>query len=335
MKRLTKEEKYFISCFIENCNQLLRPSLGKTISLYTFLDGTSESEEEQRRQIEHHDPFLAKVLFDISENVDGERFYNTKIKELQKRGYSESPHFIKKIRQVSEWLWLVESDEVREHVREDFSLKNKNLQRKTSSFIWPRSVEGSGSRKNLLSDEKEKSLKAESANYEKSFDFELIKEKLRANLLTSSQILQILDQASYLELDTDQISFLKFSYEEALNSLKNRHKKIYFIDEKGDVEFKKQRSTTDLGSIEKLRNSLGNNSIQSSYPQHFSYVSQFPRKSTSVDCLPKTSTHLKNSESQKVVFKSFFCSRCDTLFKAPTNKQNILCPCCGEKIALD
>jgi len=127
MKKFTSKEKYFISCFVENCNNLLLPSLGKTISLYTFLDGTRESQEEQSKQIKFHDPFLAQTLFDISNMVDDEKFYKKQLKELQRRGYSESPHFMKTFRHVSEWLWLVESDAVRRRVINNFERKESKI----------------------------------------------------------------------------------------------------------------------------------------------------------------------------------------------------------------
>ena len=123
MKRLTSKEKYFISCFVEKCNHLLQPSLDTTISLYTFLDGTNESYERQIRQMELHDPLLAQILFDISNMVDDEKFYKKKLKELQKLGYSDSLYFLNAIRRVSEWLWLIESDDVRRRVRNYFSKK--------------------------------------------------------------------------------------------------------------------------------------------------------------------------------------------------------------------
>ena len=120
MKRLTNKEKYFISCFVEKRNRQLQPSLGKTISLYTFLDGTNESHEQQIIQIKLRDPLLSQILFDISYRVDDERFYKRKIKELQKHDYSESPYFINTFRLVSEWLWLIESDDVRMCVIKDY-----------------------------------------------------------------------------------------------------------------------------------------------------------------------------------------------------------------------
>ncbi len=120
MKRLTNKEKYFISCFVEKRNRQLQPSLGKTISLYTFLDGTNESYEQQIIQIKLRGPLLSQILFDISYRVDDERFYKRKMKELQKHDYSESPYFINTFRLVSEWLWLIESDDVRICVNKDY-----------------------------------------------------------------------------------------------------------------------------------------------------------------------------------------------------------------------
>jgi hypothetical protein len=64
------------------------------------------------------------------------------------------------------------------------------------------------------------------------FDFQKIKNKIEEDLLTRSQIQSILDQATFLKLDLDQINYLEVS----LHKIQER---VYFVDEKGNVEIKK------------------------------------------------------------------------------------------------
>jgi hypothetical protein len=64
------------------------------------------------------------------------------------------------------------------------------------------------------------------------FDFEKIKKKIEEGLLVRSQIQGILDQASFLNLNSDQINYLQIS-------LHKLEEKIYFVDDRGNVEIKK------------------------------------------------------------------------------------------------
>jgi hypothetical protein len=63
------------------------------------------------------------------------------------------------------------------------------------------------------------------------FDFEKQKKKIEEGLLTRSQIQGILDQASFLNLDSNQINFLQ-------TEIYKLPDKIYLIDDLGNVEMK-------------------------------------------------------------------------------------------------
>lgn len=118
--KLTKIEKHFISCFVERCNVELKPSIEKTISLYTFLDGTHETRRQQEKQIYTNDPFIADRLRIISDCVDDEKVYKKEVQQLVDEGYWTSPTFRANFRAISEWLWLVDSDRVRRRVLLEF-----------------------------------------------------------------------------------------------------------------------------------------------------------------------------------------------------------------------
>ncbi len=66
------------------------------------------------------------------------------------------------------------------------------------------------------------------------FDFEKQKKKIEKGLLTRSQIQCILDQASFLNLDSNQINFLQ-------TELYKLAEKIYSIDDIGNVEVKTKK----------------------------------------------------------------------------------------------
>jgi DNA-directed RNA polymerase subunit RPC12/RpoP len=336
MKRLTSKEKYFISCFVEKCNHLLQPSLGKTVSLYTFLDGTNESYAEQIKQIEIYDSFLAQILFDISNMVDDEIFYKRKMKELQKNGFSESAHFINTIRQVSEWLWLIESDEMRKRVRKDLASKYEAAQRENNSVAWPRSTHRSESRENgaatnIVSMKNEKVLKLESDRNQTPFNFDSVKQKIQDNILTSLQVLQILDQAASLGLTSDQIRFLEFEYSKAIKKLKERSETIYIVDDKGSVNFENRNLTSYSRVLESDGTKFNSSIHQNSYAhlsRHLS-ITKKPQKGTS-SAADKVS---KKISSSKKIFDSYFlCSMCSTSFKASSEKLKNCCPYCGSEV---
>jgi len=63
------------------------------------------------------------------------------------------------------------------------------------------------------------------------FNFQKIKLKIEEGSLTRSQIQGILDQASFLELDSNQINYLQ-------TSMRKIEERIYFVDDRGNVEIK-------------------------------------------------------------------------------------------------
>lgn len=113
MDSLKAEEKYFVSCFIEKCNDVLCPKIGKVISLYTYLDETNESRKQQEKQVQLDDPFIADRLRVISDHVDDEKCYKRETSLLREAGYWSNSRFQENFRTISEWLWLLESDRYR------------------------------------------------------------------------------------------------------------------------------------------------------------------------------------------------------------------------------
>jgi len=108
MDSLKAEEKYFVSCFIEECNEVLCPKIGKVISLYTYLDETNESRRQQEKQVQLDDPFIADRLRMISDHVDDEKCYKRETSLLRDAGYWSNKSFQENFRAISEWLWLLE-----------------------------------------------------------------------------------------------------------------------------------------------------------------------------------------------------------------------------------
>lgn len=115
---LSASEKRFIACFVENCLEL-KPRYKNYISLYSYLDGTCESESQQRRQIGTNDIDLTDWLNLISHNVDNKYVYAHVMKSLQRFGYLQSESFRGRFEQVADWLCLKESDEYRIKVRNE------------------------------------------------------------------------------------------------------------------------------------------------------------------------------------------------------------------------
>jgi hypothetical protein len=337
MRRLTKKEKYFVSCFVEKCNDLIKPNLGKTISLYTFLDGTSEDLEEQSQQIRHHDPLLSKILFDISNRVDDETFFNKKLKELQRRGFSNSWNFIYTFRSVCEWLWLVESDKVRTRVQKDFKRIKEEAEREKKLFAWPRS-EGNKtfatnkSHVSIASIKREDVIDDVKENVEKPFNFELVRESIKNKLLSSLKILQILDRSSALRLTADQIAFLEIEYKNSINEISGSQQSVYVVDEQGRATFESQnleKYQRIFKSDEEKFRSLKDDQRHNSRGAYTSPIRQ-PLVSR-----PIITTQIRkpNPSAQKIYYDHFFCERCSTPFEAPKDKERILCPCCGGKIS--
>lgn len=132
MDSLKAEEKYFVSCFIEKCNDVLCPKIGKVISLYTYLDETNESRKQQQKQVQLDDPFIADRLRVISDHVDDEKCYKRETSLLREAGYWSNSRFQENFRTISEWLWLLESDRYRKKVIRE---KTTNLQAQESERL--------------------------------------------------------------------------------------------------------------------------------------------------------------------------------------------------------
>ena len=132
MKLLSPNEKWFITCFVENCHAVLNPRHENNISLYSYLDGTIESEKQQRIQIETNDVDLVDWLNLISHSVDNEHVYAHVMKSLDTIGYLGSAVFRDRFQQVANWLCLAESDEYRKRVRKELKARCKDSTQKSS-----------------------------------------------------------------------------------------------------------------------------------------------------------------------------------------------------------
>jgi hypothetical protein len=137
MEFLSLDEKRFIACFVENCHAVLKPRHQNYISLYSYLDGTFESEGQQREQIKTNDVDLVDWLNLISYNVDNEHVYSHVMKSLEKCGYLASAIFRDRFEQVAGWLCLAESDEYRLKVRKELKARCKDSTPKSAA---PRNV---------------------------------------------------------------------------------------------------------------------------------------------------------------------------------------------------
>lgn len=127
MKLLSFSEKRFIACFVENCHAVLKPRHENNISLYSYLDGTFESESQQKKQTETNDVDLVGWLNLISYSVANERVYAHVMKSLDTCGYLSSAIFRDRFEQVAGWLCLAESDEYRARVRKEMEARCKDL----------------------------------------------------------------------------------------------------------------------------------------------------------------------------------------------------------------
>ncbi len=125
MNQFGKEEKFFVSCFVERCDVLLRPSLGKIFSLHTFIAGEKPLRKQQEKRLATSDPIIAERLRLISDKVDDEVFYKKQIRKLQREAGCITETFESNFRVISEWLWLVESDKARARVRRSYNEKRK------------------------------------------------------------------------------------------------------------------------------------------------------------------------------------------------------------------
>ena len=106
--KLTKEEKYFIACFVENGYTIFKPKYKNYISLYSYLDATDETPQQQVIQIERDDPYFVTLLRSFSG-----RHLTPKHKiealsevyeELELSGFFENKMFKERFDVVAKWL---------------------------------------------------------------------------------------------------------------------------------------------------------------------------------------------------------------------------------------
>ena len=106
--KLTKEEKNFIACFVENGYTIFKPKYKNYISLYSYLDATDETPQQQVIQIERDDPYFVTLLRSFSG-----RHLTPKHKiealsevyeELELGGFFENKMFKERFDVVAKWL---------------------------------------------------------------------------------------------------------------------------------------------------------------------------------------------------------------------------------------
>ena len=106
--KLTKEEKNFIACFVENGYTIFKPKYKNYISLYSYLDATDETPQQQVIQIERDDPYFVGLLRSfsgrrISTKRKSEAISNV-YEELELGGFFENQMFKERFDAVATWL---------------------------------------------------------------------------------------------------------------------------------------------------------------------------------------------------------------------------------------
>ena len=102
--KLTSEEKYFIACFLEKKQNQIQPKYKNCISLYTYLDGTSESVNEQKIQLKSNDLDIIKWLNIIRKNPNNKTIKNFINSEIKSNGYYSSKIFENNIKKNDDKL---------------------------------------------------------------------------------------------------------------------------------------------------------------------------------------------------------------------------------------
>jgi hypothetical protein len=131
--KLTKEEKNFIACFVENGYTIFKPKYKNYISLYSYLDATDETPQQQVIQIERDDPYFVTLLRSFSG-----RHLTPKHKiealsevyeELELGGFFENKMFKERFDVVAKWLLNSRSleflDDARRNRLVHFDVKRK------------------------------------------------------------------------------------------------------------------------------------------------------------------------------------------------------------------
>jgi len=102
--KLTSEEKYFITCFLEKKQNQIQPKYKNCISLYTYLDGTSENINDQKIQLKSNDLDIIKWLNIIRKNPNNKTIKNFINSEIKSNGYYSSKIFENNIKIIIEWI---------------------------------------------------------------------------------------------------------------------------------------------------------------------------------------------------------------------------------------
>ena len=113
--RFAEEEKIFIACFVMNGYTMFKPKYKNYISLYSYLDSTSETLEEQNLQLVSHDPYFISLLRPFANCPNFGRTGNQNIQktvsdELKELGFFENEKFIARFGRVVKWLMSYRSD---------------------------------------------------------------------------------------------------------------------------------------------------------------------------------------------------------------------------------
>jgi len=106
--KLTKEEKNFIACFVENGYTIFKPKYKNYISLYSYLDATDETPQQQVIQIERDDPYFVGLFRSFSgRRISTKRKSEALSKayeELELGGFFENQMFKERFDVVAKWL---------------------------------------------------------------------------------------------------------------------------------------------------------------------------------------------------------------------------------------
>ena len=113
--RFAEEEKKFIACFVMCDFTIFKPRYKNYISLYSYLDSTSETLEEQNLQLVSHDPYLISILRPFANcpnfgRTGDQNIQQTVSDELKELGFFENEKFVARFGRVVKWLMSYRSD---------------------------------------------------------------------------------------------------------------------------------------------------------------------------------------------------------------------------------
>ena len=113
--RFAEEEKKFIACFVMCDYTIFKPRYKNYISLYSYLDSTNETLEEQNLQLISHDPYFVSLLRPFANCPHNGRTGNQSVlktvsDELRELGFFENEKFKARFGRVAKWLMSYLSD---------------------------------------------------------------------------------------------------------------------------------------------------------------------------------------------------------------------------------